>query len=313
MKRMLAILLTLLLVLLASAAGAEEDILASRFGRIEVEWQGRTYRLKPQLETVLVLGTDRRPNNDLDDPYINGVQADLLLLIVVNGRADTVTPILINRDTMAWITKMDDTGAQAETVAQICLSHSYGNGGAESCDLTARAVSRLFLNIPVDHYYAVNMDGISAFNEFLGGVTVTVEDDFSQLDATLEMGKTVTLHGDQAEHFVRSRLTVGDGSNEARLRRQRQYAGAASESLRQMLREDVNRIGDLFDVMAPYTVTDMTRGRIINLAVQAKRYEIMPLRTLSGTNIMSGSGYVEFYPDEGAVEALALEVFFDEE
>lgn len=52
------------------------------------------------------------------------------------------------------------------------------------------------------------MDGIVEMNDLLGGVTVTVEDDFSQVDSSLVMGKRVTLTGQQALTFVRSRRGV---------------------------------------------------------------------------------------------------------
>ena len=44
-------------------------------------------------------------------------------------------------------------------------------------------------------------------------VTVTIEDDFK--DPALKMGEKVTLRGSQAETFVRSRMSVGDGTNRA--------------------------------------------------------------------------------------------------
>ena len=47
------------------------------------------------------------------------------------------------------------------------------------------------------------------------GVTVTIEDDFPDSD-TLIKGQTVTLHGKDAERFIRERKTVADGLNENR-------------------------------------------------------------------------------------------------
>lgn len=79
----------------------------------------------------------------------------------------------------------------------------------------------------IDFYVAMNMDGISELNDLAGGVTVTLEDDFSSIDPAMTKGTTLTLHGDQAETFVRSRMTVGDGTNASRMERQSVYAGGA--------------------------------------------------------------------------------------
>lgn len=47
----------------------------------------------------------------------------------------------------------------------------------------------------VDFYVAMNMDGISELNDLAGGVTVTLEDDFSSIDPAMTKGTTLTLPG----------------------------------------------------------------------------------------------------------------------
>ena len=71
----------------------------------------------------------------------------------------------------------------------------------------------------------VNMSAIEVVNDMVGGVTVTIEDDFPDSD-TLIKGQTVTLHGKDAERFIRERKTVADGLNENRMSRQAQYEEA---------------------------------------------------------------------------------------
>lgn len=84
----------------------------------------------------------------------------------------------------------------------------------------------------IDFYVAMNMDGISELNDLAGGVTVTLEDDFSSIDPAMTKGTTLTLHGNQAETFVRSRMTVGDGTNASRMECQSVYAGGAVSDYR---------------------------------------------------------------------------------
>ena len=47
----------------------------------------------------------------------------------------------------------------------------------------------------IDFYVAMNMDGISELNDLAGGVTVTLEDDFSSIDPAMTKGTTLPLHG----------------------------------------------------------------------------------------------------------------------
>ena len=67
----------------------------------------------------------------------------------------------------------------------------------------------------------------------VGGVTLTVTSDFSAIDPHLVEGETITLYGDQALTYVRSRYNIDDETNLARMARQRQYLAALEEKLRQ--------------------------------------------------------------------------------
>lgn len=55
---------------------------------------------------------------------------------------------------------------------QICLSYSYGDGKESSCENTVNSVQRLFYNIPINTYFSLDLDGISALNDSVGGVDV---------------------------------------------------------------------------------------------------------------------------------------------
>ncbi|MFQ8841964.1 MAG: LCP family protein [Clostridium fessum] len=62
-----------------------------------------------------------------------------------------------------------DTAADAG----VCV----GDGREESCELTAEALSKLLFGLKIDGYFAVNMDSIPYFNDAVGGVPVTVDDE----------------------------------------------------------------------------------------------------------------------------------------
>ena len=63
------------------------------------------------------------------------------------------------------------------------------------------------------------MDEIAQLNHVIGGATVTIEDDFSDVDSSLVQGETITLTDEQAYNFLSARMNVGDGENESRMRR----------------------------------------------------------------------------------------------
>ena len=101
--------------------------------------------------------------------------------------------------------------------------------------------------IDIDFYISLEMDGISTLNDALGGVTVTLEDDFTALDPTMTKGTTLTLEGNQAEYYVRGRMYIGVGTNEARMVRQQVFMSALSQRLSELIHESesANFIGNL--------------------------------------------------------------------
>ena len=287
--------------------------IAERFVDEEiVEYSDARYSRRKRQTSILFMGIDQRDDQVLSGVgYRNGGQADFLLLLVVDDDEKRVTPIQIDRDTMTAITVLGVLGNPSGTRnAQICLSHGFGDGGAQSCEFTADAVSKLLLGVDIDFYVAMNMDGISVLNDFLGCVTVTLEDDFSALDPEMTEGTTLTLMGDQAEYYVRNRMGIGIGTNEARMARQRSYMATAGELFDAKIRENANYVGDLYDELEPYLITDMKRGRMINVAANCKQYDRVETISLDGTHEVGKDGFMEFHADEAALEALVMDLFY---
>lgn len=285
--------------------------LDSRMNAGRIEYEGVSYRPKKRLTTVLLMGIDRW-EAEADSSYRNGGQADFQLLAVFDESAQTITAIHINRDLMAEITVMNLLGEPIGTrMSQICMAFSYGDGDRRSCELALESLSKRLNGIQIDSYLAMRLDGISELNDALGGVRVTLDEDFSVYDPEMTAGKTLTLTGMQAEYYLRYRYDIGDGSNASRLLRQRNYMESAKEALMERLDESSSGINALFDAIDPYTVTDMSRGRLMNLASLAERFSNLPIIEIEGENTVGDSGLYEFYPDEDALMRIILDTFYD--
>lgn len=266
---------------------------------------GVVYRPR-ELCTILLMGIDRDSAAPISG-YRNGGQADFLQLIVIDKTAQAIHRVQIDRDTMTPITVLGIMGNQAGMrTAQISLSHGFGDGREQSCTLTAEAVSNLLCGFPIDFYIAMNMDGISVLNDLAGGVTVTLEDDFSALDASMTPGTTLTLMGDQAEYYVRSRLHIGVGTNEARMIRQEQYISRLTDQLWNRLSGNQAFIGEVFDQLSPYLITNISRGRLINEIWAARDYARMPLLRPEGSHIIGNDGFMQFHADEASLQQIAM-------
>ena len=275
-----------------------------------VEVDGVTYRKKSRLTTILVMGVDHDTQDSYE--YRKAGQADFLRLVVLDDADKTVQQLQIDRDTMTPVTVLGLLGDRYEPVTeQICLGYAFGDGRESSCEVTVEAVGNLLGGQTIDQYLAMGLDGISTLNDLAGGVTVTLEDDFSAIDPAMTKGTTLTLQGEQAETYVRSRRSVGVGTNEARMARQESYIRQLSVQLDEKLQKDQNFAVDAYDALQPYLTTSMAKGQLVNEAWAAKDYTRLDTIKPDGTYQVGEDGFMEFYPDADALQQAVLQLFYE--
>ena len=288
--------------------------LDNRFADVPtINFGGESYRLKKRMTNLLLLGVDTWVANTTNvSDFRNAGQSDFLLLLLIDHETKTITPLQIDRDVMTNVTMLSVFREYAGVrKLQICLSHGFGDGKERSSDLTAKAVSELLLDIPIDFHVSMKLDGISTLNDALGGVKVTLEDDFTSLDPAMKSGSTLTLRGVQAEYYARQRMSIGVGTNASRMVRQQIYIDGLTDLLDAQLQRDANIIGTLFDELQSYLVTNMPRGRMINEAANTREYTRGETVQLEGEHTLGKNGFIEFHADPQALTELILRLCYD--
>ncbi len=279
-------------------------------GREITYYNGTAYAKRENLETVLLLGVDKF-EGETPEGYLNNQQADFLLLLVMDKENETCTPIQLNRDTMTQIQILGVTGEPAGTfTGQLALAHTYGSGEEDSCENTVLAVSNLLYGMEIDHYVSLTMDGVALLNDLVGGVTVEVLDDFSGIDDSLVQGETVTLKGQQALTYVRSRGGMEDSSNLHRMERQRQYLAALQQQLKAAVQQEDGFTLDALLQLNEYMVSDCTVNQLSDLGNSLAAYQVSDILTTPG-DAQEGEEFMEFTVDEAALQQLVMEVFYE--
>lgn len=272
-------------------------------------YSGAWYARRENLETVLLLGLDKYANA-AESSYLNDQQADFLLLLVLDKDSGTCTPIQLNRDTMTEIRMLGVNGKPSGSfTGQLALAHTYGSGQEDSCENTVDAVSELLYGISIDHYISMTMDGVSLLNDLAGGVTVEILDDFSGIDGHLVQGERVTLQGEQALTYVRSRGGLENSTNLHRMERQLQYLAALQQQISTCMESDEGFVLSALLQVNAYLVSDCTIERLSELAELMSEADVQNIRTLEG-EASEGEEFMEFYPDEDALQALVMDVFY---
>ena len=275
-----------------------------------LKYQGKEYVLKEDIETILILGLDSFESED-SGSYNNDKQADFLMLLVIDRSEESCRAIRINRDTMVEMNVLGVAGDRIGTATkQIALAHTYGNGREVSCRNVAEAVSDLLLGARVDHYVSVTMEAVPIYNDMVGGVTVEILADFSSVDSSLVQGETVTLSGEQALSYIRSRYGLDDPTNQGRMVRQKQYLEALYAKTREIMATETSFLAKAALTMSDYLVSDCSGNKLESLLDRLSEYELDTILDISGENQM-GAEFLEFYPDETSLLETVIECFYE--
>ena len=275
----------------------------------DITYNGVVYTAKQQVEAYLLMGIDVTGPVVSTPGNYNGGQADAQFLLVLDNEAQTWQMLRLNRDSMVDVPVLDLRGnVIGYERQQLALAHAYGDGTNNSCQNTVDAVSLLLGGQPIDGYAALNMDGIAPFNDAIGGVTVTITSDFTAVDPTLVEGETITLKGQQAMEFVRTRKDVDDQTNLARMERQRIYLEAMKPQLLSLSDQEMLQA---VEAVSDYLVSNIDSQTILELAKKAKSYQEMPELTIDGTNTIEDE-HVAYILDEDSLQRVILELFYEE-
>jgi anionic cell wall polymer biosynthesis LytR-Cps2A-Psr (LCP) family protein len=277
-----------------------------------VELNGVKYVPKKNIETYLFIGVDcydkvKKIESYDDDMY----QCDTLILMVRDISQGTFKTLAINRNTLTNVKTLDVDGTYlGETEMQLAFAHASGDGMEISCENTVEAVSEYLGGQKIDGYAAVNMGAISIINNLAGGVTVTIEDDFSQVDSSLKIGETVTLTDEQAVNFVRGRWGVGDETNENRMNRQNAYMEDLKVKLREKCQADNTFPLDMYDALGDYMVTNISSQKFAKLAMLVVKDKDEGKLTIDGTVGLDEFEFATFEPDQESLNSVIAELFY---
>lgn len=299
----------------ASATQEAEESYELQEGQIR--YNGKTYQYKDNLMNILCLGIDSRDGIAKEKTPGKAGQADCVILAVLDDEAKTIQLINISRDSMVPVHVYATDGSFVEDrTEQLALQYAYGNGRDWSCQLMEQAVSDLFYGLPIHGYCALSMNSIASLNDTVGGVTVTVPEELAELKPKLfTAGETITLKGNRANEFVRARAVNSPdvASNNKRIARQKAYAVAFVNQLKQGMKEDMTLPVKLYQTAEKQMVTSLSLDQAVYLCTEYMNcsFDTDNIYTIDGAVTM-GEKYAEFNVDDDALYQMILDIFYEE-
>jgi polyisoprenyl-teichoic acid--peptidoglycan teichoic acid transferase len=190
--------------------------------------------------SVLILGVDERKGDK--------GRSDTIIVLTVNPSNNSVKMLSIPRDTR---TEIIGKGTEDK------INHAYAFGGIP---MSMNTVEN-FLDIPIDYYIQVNMEGFKDLVDAVGGVKVQNDLDFSQGDFHFAKGE-ISLNGEEALSFSRMRHEDPRGDF-GRQSRQRQIIKAVINE--GMSVSSLTNFSDIFTVLGKNIKTNLTFDQMIDI------------------------------------------------
>ena len=270
-----------------------------------VEEDGVLYQLNPALQTILFLGVDDGGTSIPGVTPGEGRRSDTIILLLLNNESKEIQLLAISRDTIADVDVYQANGDYAYTApTHITMQYFYGDSPTRSCFLTKRAVSRLLYGMRIDGCLSLNAHGIVTIVDLLGGLTLTMPDDYTEIDPRYQAGVELTLNGAETEHLLRHRDTSVHGSNEARVERQLRLIKALVEKLQKST--SVSRLEELLDSAGKDVCSDLDAETLKKLV----SYRLVPESVTLPGEVVQGAEHDEFHVDESALRKLLIELFY---
>ncbi|MFE3824408.1 LCP family protein [Streptomyces sp. NPDC059092] len=217
-------------------------------------------------QNILVLGSDSRSGANAAYGHDGGgARSDTAMIVHIYKGHKKASVVSVPRDTL--IDRPDCTGPHGATEAGRRLTMfntAYEVGGPACAVKTVEQMSGLRM----DHYIEVDFTGFKKLINTLGGVKITTTQAIDDPKSHLKLAPgTHTLSGEQSLGLVRTRHSVGDGSDLGRIQVQQSFIKALIEQVKSVgVFSNPKKLYDLADT-ATRTITPDSQLDSVNKLV----------------------------------------------
>lgn len=276
-----------------------------------VQYQGQSYVYNKNAVNVLFMGIDKA-DIAVNEGYGANGQADCLLVLNFDTVTGAIKILPISREVMTDVNvyTADGNFAGVERM-QLCLAYAYGATGKESCENVRQSVSRLLYGVQIGSYIAIDLDGVRALTDVVGGVRLTPNETLNSSSGTIYEGQETVLKGKLVDIYLRSRGSDVEANNR-RMQRQKQFITAFASQAGNQVLSDFGKLARFYNTAVPYTVTDVTLSELTYLASCCLTADVgnsIVYNSISGEMVM-GEKYVEFHADSQSVFEAVLDTFY---
>jgi polyisoprenyl-teichoic acid--peptidoglycan teichoic acid transferase len=229
--------------------------------------------------SILLVGVDKRDGDS--------GRTDSMIIATVNPDTNSTKLLSIPRDTKTKIVSNSDPDNNRTTK----INAAYAYGGIE---MTIDTVEN-FLNIPIDYYVEVNMEGFRDIVDAVGGIDVNNQYEF-ELDGTTLLEGPQHLDGEEALQYARMRKEdpLGDFGRQERQKEVISKVVAKGASFSSLANYD-----NILEALQDNVVTNLTLSDMIGIQATYKgAAKSMEKLQVEGEGKTTENGWYYFVSDE---------------
>lgn len=229
--------------------------------------------------SLLILGVDERENDS--------GRSDTMIVMTVNPKKESIELLSLPRDTR---TEIIGKGINDK------MNHAYAYGGVAMSINTVEA----YLDIPIDYYVKMNMEGFQDIVNAVGGVTVDNDMDLAYKGYTFNKG-TIDLNGKEA--LIYSRIRKEDPRGDyGRQMRQRQVIQAVMKKGSSL--STLTNYDDIFEALGKNVETNLSFNEMLSIQNNYKSsLKNIEQYTLEGDNQRVNGVWYNIVPEDKKLEA----------
>lgn len=276
------ILLGVLLVAITAGAGFALYAANEAKGAVDKMYKpvaGTRHADEKQIDTstadpfsILLLGIDSGGLGRTDQG-----RSDTTMVVTINPKEKKTTIASIDRD---YLIKIVGNNTHDK------LNSAYSYGGVE---MTIDTLEN-FLDLPINHYATINMQGLEDLIDAVGGIEVDNKIDFTLDGIHVPAGK-ITLDGKKGLAYARMRKDDGTGD----IGRQGRQREVLTQVVKKMISVDtVTYYKKILKTLGNNVTTDLTWDQMMDMATKyTPALDTINSLQLAGQGMMIGDGYYQ--------------------
>jgi len=241
--------------------------------------------------SILLLGIEDYSSKKKDG------RADTQIVLTLDPNTKKINLVTIPRDTRV---KIEHAG-EYTGIHKINSAYTYGDiTGYGAAKLQVETTEKL-LNIPIDHFIAVNFEAFRDIVDALGGVNIDIKEGFWEKNIYNKNKKIIfkkgeaQLSGEEALAFVRMRKRSVDVTY-SRDERQRQFLKATIDQA--MTAGTILKVGQLSNILGKNIETDLSMNDLYSLQKQYSDLKSLSISSIEMRGVDKRVDNIDYYIPE---------------